>query len=119
MIVDLIKHYDKFSDSCIKNIKYDLQDNRIILTILAININYIYKWDLIEIEFNEIIKFRFIENEKTSNSVILNALIQKIDGINEFDFYPNDNGNTLILDEESDFLIKCKEVSFKILLDEN
>ena len=119
MILDLVKNYDKFSDSCIRNIKYDLQNNRIVLTILAININLLCKWDLIEIEFNEIIKFRYIENENTSNCVILNALIQKTDDINVFDFYPTDTGNMLILDEESDFLIKCKEVNFKLLLNEN
>ena len=35
-----------------------------------------YKWDLIQIEFNDVIKLRFVEIEKISNSVLSHSLIK-------------------------------------------
>ncbi|HEY9261981.1 hypothetical protein, partial [Chitinophaga sp.] len=72
-----------------------------------------YEWEKIKLIFSEILSFRFIENRKTSSTVINGALI-KVDseGI-LFDFFPLIYDAGLKENPDSDFIICCRELKYE------
>jgi hypothetical protein len=125
MIQELINRFDKFSDSVVEEIKYFFSNQgragkKVFAQIIIRSLDRkTDKWIRAKILFEDVNKFRFIENEKICSTVI-NAALVKIQKENiVFDFFPIFYSQShLVENDNSDFLIYCKNVSFEILKDE-
>lgn len=118
MLNEIIKKYEKFSDALISTISYETSGNRkeVEVTIKCMNSLDDYKWETIKLIFTEILSIRFVENERTSSTLINSALIKKVNDILIFDFFPMIFGaSDLRENKNSDFKIKCKEIKYEIL----
>jgi hypothetical protein len=118
MIKDIKEKYERFSDALILEIRYEnLSDNRVVeVNMNCMNSKNDYEWETIKLIFNDILLFRFVENEKTSSTSIFAALLKEEDGIMVFDFFPLIYEELELKENEnSDFIIKCRDVKYKVL----
>lgn len=115
MIEELIKNYESFPDSLIREILIQNNNNstKLELIIICMNFNNDFKYEKVKIIFSEIKLFRFFEVENYSNTCVNSALVAINNGVIVFDFSPLifDEGK-LMENPDSDFIIKCKRVEF-------
>lgn len=116
MINEIINKYEHFSDSLIIKLVYIINDNSKVIevTIRCMNKFKDYQFETIKLSFEDIISFRFIENENQSSFLINSALLLNEKGIITFDFFPLIFGRSKLSENEnSDFKIKCRKVSYE------
>ncbi len=75
------------------------------------------KWEKIQLTFKRVSSIRFVETAKRPSTVVFEALVTEINDVVVFDFFPIqiDDKGTLEEDINSDFSIKCKSISYKVL----
>ena len=69
----------------------------------------------VKLTFIDILKIRFVEEEKTSSLIINSALIKEEEGVIIMDFFPDIYSWGLKENPESDFYIKCRKVEYEVL----
>ncbi|AQX85882.1 hypothetical protein I6H88_03070 [Elizabethkingia bruuniana] len=112
MIEQIKKNYELFSDAVIQEFNYS---NKIGANSCEIHIN-LYNWttdsrENIILVFKKISLIRFYNNSQINSTVISSALIKKENGVITFDFFPKYYNDLHIEENEnSKFIIKCKEV---------
>ncbi|RFS24447.1 hypothetical protein DVR12_04345 [Chitinophaga silvatica] len=115
MLNEIQNKYEQFSDSIILKFEYFTRgaSKEIIVTIDCMNKLNDYKYETIKLSFNDVISFRFIENENEASVSINEALLIKENGVLTFDFFPLRLGaSTLKENKDSDLIIRCKDVSY-------
>ncbi|QMW02854.1 hypothetical protein [Spirosoma foliorum] len=122
MLSEIINTYEQFSDSLILKVCYiSLTENSsnsrtIEVVIRCMNKLNDYEWDVIKLSFLDVIKFRFIENENTSSTLINSALLKREDGNVIVDFFPLYYSQSSLLENpNSDFIIYCKDLKYEVI----
>jgi hypothetical protein len=118
MLNEIVKKYGNLSDSLISEIIYYAVDGtrRIEVILDCMNALNDYEYEKMKLTFNYILSIHFSENENQSTTSINSALIANDSGIIVFDFFPLISGEgNLKENENSDFKIKCKEVSYSLV----
>ncbi|MGE6355545.1 hypothetical protein ACQKCJ_16875 [Flavobacterium sp. NPDC079362] len=120
MLEKIIDQYKGFSDSVISEISYKrfLSDSGFdngIIDIILRSENKNADYEIVKLQFSEIISFRFIEIENSPSLIINEALIKKANDVIIFDFFPLIQNSEILENIESDLIIKCKNISFEIL----
>ena len=121
MIKDIINKYGEFSDSWITEIKYykkmiNTEDINVIeLIINCANKQNDYIYEVVNLTFKNIVSFNFSEINKSDNFASSDVLIKTERELITFDFFPIDYFDYLEENPNSNFIIKCKEVSYKVL----
>ncbi|SFF38771.1 hypothetical protein SAMN05216167_1615 [Spirosoma endophyticum] len=119
MLAELVDTYERFSDALILTIHYanSIDNGRSLDVIIhCMNKQKDYEWETVKLSFMEISKFRFIENERTSSTVINSALLKNEQGQIIIDFFPfiYDDG-VLKENPSSDFSIRCRSIKYELL----
>ena len=121
MIKDIINKYGEFSDSWITEIKYykkmiNTEDINVIeLIINCANKQNDYIYEVVNLTFKNIVSFNFSEINNSDNFASSDILIKTERELITFDFFPIDYFDYLEENPNSNFIIKCKEVSYKVL----
>jgi len=118
MLDKIILDYGVLSDALISKIIFEERGGRIgkvIITMTVSNYSNDYKYEIIQITFENVIKLRFVEIENVSNLVINAALLKELNGMITFDFFPENYSTGLIEDPNSDFEIKCTQVNYEVI----
>ncbi|MNQ96316.1 hypothetical protein D3C85_1119130 [compost metagenome] len=127
MLKNLIENYEDFGDALITEIHYKSNFNyqnvvksgkhEIDILISCFNRNRDYERDLIKITCIDIKSLKIQKSE----SMIFGALMKEEEGIITLDFFPildtvTDEGDFILGENiESDCIIKCREVIYKVL----
>lgn len=117
MIKEINEKFGDFHDTVISSITYSRstnEDGKIVIAIRAINLQTM-EFENVSIVFEEVLSFRLIELEAFYSLIINSALIIESKDVIVFDFFPDIYSDRLELNEGSDFIIKCKRVSYKVL----
>lgn len=91
MLDEIVDTYERFSDALILDIHYanSTHDGRSLdMTIRCMNKHKDYEWDTVKISFMGISRFRFIEEERTSSTLINSALLRSEQDKIVIDFFP-------------------------------
>lgn len=121
MIDELIQKYEHFSDALILQIKFKVSIGKlnvkgdIEVIIRCSNSQNGYSYEIIKLNFIDVLNFRFIEHETTSSTVITWALLQRDSDSILFDFFPILYNNMGKENKESDFLIRCLNLEYEKL----
>ena len=119
MMNEIIERYANFADGLITSFCYSgsLYEREIWVEIKCMNSQRDYEWDIIKLIFLEVVLFRFNENEKVSSTLINSALLKEENGLAIIDFFPLILGNNdLQVNVNSDFIIKCKTISYELIM---
>ena len=119
MLEEIKERFEFFSDALIKKISYEgVKEGygKIVITLNTMDSDNNDNFSKIKLIFKGIQKFRLIEQYPFSSLIINQALlIEDEEGIT-FDFFPEIcDDNRLKEDPNSDLLIKCQGVSFKVI----
>lgn len=119
MVEEIIEKFGDFHDGLISRIIYERNtddEGKIIINLGTRNFQNDFKFENIELVFKDIKSFRLVESFPNSCLIIGNALILRKDDLITFDFFPiiHDH-NDLEVNEQSDFIVKCREILFKIV----
>lgn len=124
MLEEIIEKYEKFPDCLIKEINYGFSISEknydfVVVIISCFNFKEENRREIIRIVFKniELIKFSQI-NRFPSLFLDEVYILQEKDGIITFDFFPIDHFDYLEENPNSEFIIKCKEVSYEVLSSE-
>ncbi|SDD42859.1 hypothetical protein [Niabella drilacis] len=115
MLAEIINKYEKFSDALIIGIEYHPNDATRTLEVVIRCMNNMngHQFETIKLIFTDVKLVQFFEVENQSSTLINAALIADNNGIITFDFFPLIYaGSELFENENSDFKIKCKNVSY-------
>lgn len=115
MLSEIIKKYERFSDSLISDVVYrsKVGSRTVEIIISCWDASNEYKHETIKLTFNDVILFRFYETEEICSTVINTALIASEAGIILFDFFPVFYSDQDLRENEfSDFKVKCRSVSY-------
>ncbi|WP_428661340.1 hypothetical protein [Runella sp.] len=115
MLAEIINKYENFSDALISEIIYRVFENSksVELVVSCMNSLNDYKFETIKLTFMDIVSIRFNENANQSSTLINSALLVNDDGIIIADFFPLIYaGGNLKENENSDFKIKCRKLSY-------
>lgn len=115
MLTEIINKYENFSDALISEIIYRVFENSTSVEIVVSCMNSLndYKFETIKLTFMEIVSICFHENENQSSTLINSALLASDNEIIIFDFFPLIYGDSNLKENEnSDFKIKCRKVSY-------
>ena len=121
MIDEIIQKFEHFSDAIILQIQYKVSVGNpnakgdVEAIIRCSNSQNEYAYEIIKLIFIDVLKFRFIEHETTSSTVITWALIQIDSDSILFDFFPILYSTTGVENNESDFLVRCLKVKYEKL----
>jgi hypothetical protein len=115
MIEKIIEDYAEFSDSWISEITLYNNENIIEIIIHCANKNKDYSYEKVKISFKKIINYVLIEKNRISDLAPKDVLINEKNGIITFDFFPIDHFDYLEENPNSEFIIKCKEISYEVL----
>jgi hypothetical protein len=118
MINEIINKYEQFSDALISEINYksSIQSRNIEVIIKCMNSHKDYKWETIKLIFIDVLFFKFTENENTSSTLINSALIKEEKNMIIVDFFALIFGNNDLKENaNSDFIVKCKTLKYKLL----
>lgn len=86
------------------------------IEIILKTVNNTTDYEVVKLFFLEIVTFRYIETYKTSNLVIKEVLLNKEDNIITVDFSPLIYDDGIKENINSDFMIKCKEIRYEVLM---
>lgn len=120
MLEKITDRYDRFADSVISEFTYRryLNVNGFDEGVIDVYIRAESKsadYEIVKLKFSEIISFRFLENQDSSSLIINEAYINEENNIITFDFFPLIYAAGTRENIDSDFIVKCKKVSFEIL----
>jgi hypothetical protein len=120
MIEKIIENYFELSDSWISEIKSIDSNNEITLELIihCANRNKDYSYEKVKFLFSKIISYQIIRKNIVNNFAPKDVFIKEKDGIITFDFFPIDHFDYLEENPNSDFIIKCKEISYEVLSSE-
>ena len=116
MIKEITNKYKLFHDATIEKISYSTNLNDefdMVLIMNAFNHENDFKFEKIEITFKGVVSFRLIETFPASALIITCAILKEVDNHVVADFFPDIYSDKLVVNEESDFIIKCKSIHFK------
>jgi hypothetical protein len=120
MLQKIKEKYKGFSDAVISEISYKRylnpngSDKGIVEVYLRAENNE-GDYEIVKLKFIEIISFRFIESRDSSSLILNEILMKQEDEIITFDFFPLIYSSGIIENINSDFMIKCKDISFEIM----
>ncbi|MGN7784732.1 hypothetical protein ACTJIJ_09405 [Niabella sp. 22666] len=114
MFEEIVSKYEKFSDALISKVRYlNAGVKTVEVLIRCMNHRNDYQFETIKLIFVDIVRIQFFEIENQSSTVINAALITNTDGIISFDFFPLIyDSSKLVENENSDFMIKCREIRY-------
>ncbi len=123
MINEIKEKYNRFSDSTIYKIEYNLVDfeshggtRMLSVFINCLNLQSL-NWEKIQIDFEDVKSFRFVEIPKRKNSIVFEALIEQKEDDIVFDFFPvqTDGKGNLAENLNSDFSVRSGSLSYKVI----
>ncbi|WP_026979238.1 hypothetical protein [Flavobacterium tegetincola] len=120
MVEELIGKYKIFHDATIEKISYSCSLNdecTMVLIMNAFNHENDFKYEKIEITLIEVLSFRLIEAFPLSALIITCAIFKEEDNNVTVDFFPDIYSDKLVVNELSDFIVKCKGIRFKNFID--
>jgi hypothetical protein len=88
------------------------------LIIHCANRNKEYSYEKIKFLFSKIISYQLIRENIVNNFAPKDVFIKAKNGIITFDFFPIDHFDYLEENPNSEFIIKCKEISYIVLSSE-
>ncbi len=116
MLEEIINKYESFHDATIEKISYHraLKEDKSEIIILM-NVMNVKSLELEQIEFRfiDIESFRLIESFPYSSLIITCAIFQKVDNHIVADFFPDIYKDKVLVNEESDLIIKCNKIKYK------
>ncbi|WP_418264586.1 hypothetical protein [Flavobacterium faecale] len=117
MIKKIIEDYYEFSDSWISEIKLFENNNENVfdLIIHCANKGKNYNYEKVKISFIEVIFYKLIGENGISDFAPKDVYIKEEDGVITFDFFPIDHFDYLEENPNSNFIIKCRKIEFKVL----
>ncbi len=125
MLKEIIEKYGDFHDALISEINYKCHDeyiypdNRILEVILRCQNFENGEYEIVKLMFKHVRKYSFSEEFSGSSLLIYSALLKKEEDIIIFDFFAIIYGDWLLKENpNSNFIIKCKEVSYEVLSQE-
>jgi hypothetical protein len=120
MLEKIIKDYSEFSDSWISEIIIFSKNNETVLELIihCANKNKNYNYEKVKISFKNGINYKIIKDFEINSFAPKDVFINKNNDIITFDFYPIDHFDYLEENPKSNFIIKCKDISYEILSDE-
>lgn len=113
MIQEIIDKYKSFHDATINKITYQRNINDegfIIISINAMNFQNNFEFEKIEVTFERIKSFRLVESFPYSSLIITAAIISEENGLITVDFFPDIYKDKLVINENSDFIVKCHNI---------
>jgi hypothetical protein len=115
MFCTIVSKYERFADSLISAVTYNSTSTTSIVEVLmeCWSNEDDYKREKIKLKFIDIQLFRFIE--VGGSTVINSALLKNEDNLITVDFFPIRFERELLEDTNSDFLIKCKKITYEVL----
>lgn len=116
MIEEINKRYGGFHDAIISNISYSrsIENESIIeITLSVMSLECVY--ENIKILLSEISYFRFIEKNYSSSLIINGVVLVEEEGVITLDFFPEISASGYTITEDSDFLIRCKHISYEVI----
>ncbi|MNY22205.1 hypothetical protein D3C86_1558000 [compost metagenome] len=119
-MIELIKErYKGFPDAVISEIFYKrylsvagFDEGVVEVYLRAENIDGDY--EIVKLIFSDIISFRFIEIENSSNLILNGIFLEKDGNVITCDFFPLIYNYGVVENKDSDFMIKCKSLNFEI-----
>jgi hypothetical protein len=124
MLEEIIEKYGKFSDSLVSEISYKCyitekgtEDDTIEVVLRCMNFKNENKFERIKLKFVGVMVYKFSQNKQYPSLFLDEVYIKEEDGIITFDFFPIDYFDYLEENPNSEFIVKCKEVSYKVLPD--
>jgi hypothetical protein len=117
MLKEIQEKYEQFSDALISQIVYNSSGNEksAQITIRCMNKLNDYQFEVIKLQFEDIISIRFIESFNSCSTVINSALLTQQNEIIVFDFFPDIYSDGLLQENDnSDFKIKCMKLSYEL-----
>lgn len=112
--------YKKFSDCLIKKTKYDSyiseeSKERIEVTLSCFNFERENRREIIKLIFEDLITVKFIQIKNNPSLFLDEVYILEENELITFDFFPIDHFDYLEENPNSNFIIKCKKVSYEVL----
>jgi hypothetical protein len=118
MVQEFIDKYGNLGDATVHSVSYarSAGDNGLVTIVLsAFNQLNDFKFEKIILRLTGIKKFRFIEIDGCTNFVIFAAFILEENNEVILDFFPIMSSNGGIVNTESDFIVKCLDLTFETL----
>jgi hypothetical protein len=120
MLEEIIEKYEKFPDCLIKTVKYSVsiseENNDSVETIIScFNLKEENKREIIRIIFKNIELIKFSQINRFPSLFLDEIYIKEDNGLITFDFFPIDHFDYLEENPNSEFIIKCKQVSYEVL----
>lgn len=118
MIEEIKEKYEDFADSLISQVSYlrTLDNQGIIeITLAVMNAENDYKFENIKLVLSNISTFRFVEMNNTSSLIIYGAILSQDNGVITLDFFPEIHDDKYVVNEESDFLVRCKHITYEFI----
>lgn len=118
MIEEIKRKYEDFGDAVISQVCYSrtLEDKGIIqITLAAMNSENEYVFENIKLTLSDISTFRFVEMNNVSSLIINGAVLAENEGIITLDFFPEISASGNTINEASDFLIRCYQITYELL----
>lgn len=114
MIQEITDKYKSFHDATIDKITYQRTINDegfIIVNINAMNFKNNFEFEKVEITLKGIRSFRLVESFPYSSLIITAAVIIEEEGLITVDFFPDIYKDKLVINEDSDFIVKCNSIT--------
>lgn len=117
MIKKIIEDYCEFSDSWISEIKLfeNNSENVFELIIHCANKSKNYSYEKVKFSFTKVICYKLIGKKGITDFAPKDVYIKEDNGLITFDFFPIDHFDYLEENPNSEFIIKCKEISYEVL----
>ncbi|WP_343745126.1 hypothetical protein [Chitinophaga sp.] len=121
MITEITRKYGHFADALLLSFSFESNvhsasgKGKIEILINCMNSENDFEWEKVKLVFEEVTCFRFIENRNTSSVAINAAMLNHNSDEIAFDFFPLMFNHELVENPESDFIIKCKKLTYVVI----
>lgn len=119
MIQEIIEKYCELSDSWVSEVKL-LNNNENILELIidCANKSKDYSYEKVKFSFTKMISYKLIGKNGVTDFAPKDVFINQKEGVITFDFFPIDHFDYLEENPNSEFIIKCREISYEVLSSE-
>lgn len=115
MLDEIRRKYVTFGDAQILNVSFRSGERHsAIVQIVCSNKENNWKWDTINLIFTDVLKFKFIQHEQRSSTVLFQAYLNRENDKIVVDFFAEQEDGKREY-EHSDFVIHSKEISYEVV----
>ncbi|BDD06671.1 hypothetical protein [Aureibacter tunicatorum] len=119
----IVEQFDSFADAVLVNLIFDnnykdypVEKDNIRLKFRCLIKSNNYKYGVVELNFQEVVFFKFVQEFPDSTCVVDKALINHCKGEITFDFFPSlSSERVLIENDDSCFKIKCRNIDYSVI----